>query len=161
MFCRFTFRYMNYWCYNGVLELAVYSLLVIRYYSFHPTSLVWSGWGYSSISWTRFPVSPSRAELIAAKNPQSARPACRKINTARCLFVTRRRPCSIHPLPPTSSFHVLLHVRTQANTCVGRRLSVTAHKRSFNRALYQLIAKFSLEIDLSHDTTTERRRAVV
>ena len=35
MFCRFAFRCMNYRCYIGVLELAVYSLLGIRYYSFH------------------------------------------------------------------------------------------------------------------------------
>ena len=36
MFYRFAFRYMNYRCYIGVLELAVYSLLGIRYNSFHP-----------------------------------------------------------------------------------------------------------------------------
>jgi hypothetical protein len=35
MFCRFAFHYMNYRCYFGVLELAVYSLISIRYYSFH------------------------------------------------------------------------------------------------------------------------------
>ena len=35
MFCLFALRYVNYRCYIGVLELAVYSLLGIRYFSFY------------------------------------------------------------------------------------------------------------------------------
>ena len=35
MFCRFAFHYINCRCYIGVLGLAVYSLLGIRYYLFH------------------------------------------------------------------------------------------------------------------------------